>query len=127
MSLICEQTGEGVISSSFEKCGGSHLNWNRHFCDGHHIPIARSTGNVCAEITEAQRGSTAMSGIDMLGYLAALAVLAAFCMSSIVPLRIVAILKQCVVCSVWLIGPPLSRISAPFYFASDKCFEAGAP
>jgi hypothetical protein len=67
---------------------------NRHFCDGHHIPIARSSGNICAEITEAQRGSTAMSGIDVLGYLAALAVLAAFCMSSIVPLRIVAILSN---------------------------------
>jgi hypothetical protein len=46
------------------------------------------------EITEAQRGSTAISGIDVLGYLAALAVLAAFCMSSIVPLRIVAILSN---------------------------------
>ena len=35
-----------------------------------------------------------MSEIDVLGYLAALAVLAAFCMSSIVPLRIVAILSN---------------------------------
>jgi hypothetical protein len=43
---------------------------------------------------EAQRGSTAMSGIDVLGYLAALAVLAAFCMSSIVPLRITAIMSN---------------------------------
>src|ERR1700738_3149113 len=35
-----------------------------------------------------------MSWIDIVGYSAALAVLAAFCMSSIVPLRIVAILSN---------------------------------
>ena len=35
-----------------------------------------------------------MSVIDLLGYSAGLAVLAAFCMSSIVPLRIVAILSN---------------------------------
>ena len=35
-----------------------------------------------------------MSWIDIIGYSAALAVLAAFCMSSIVPLRIVAILSN---------------------------------
>ena len=35
-----------------------------------------------------------MSWIDVVGYSAALAVLAAFCMSSIVPLRIVAILSN---------------------------------
>jgi len=35
-----------------------------------------------------------MSWIDILGYSAALAVLAAFCMSSIVPLRVVAILSN---------------------------------
>jgi hypothetical protein len=35
-----------------------------------------------------------MSLIDIVGYLAALVVLAAFCMSSIVPLRIVAILSN---------------------------------
>jgi hypothetical protein len=39
-------------------------------------------------------GATAMSWIDIVGYSAALAVLAAFCMSSIVPLRIVAILSN---------------------------------
>ena len=35
-----------------------------------------------------------MSATDLLGYSAGLAVLAAFCMSSIVPLRIVAILSN---------------------------------
>jgi CRP/FNR family cyclic AMP-dependent transcriptional regulator len=35
-----------------------------------------------------------MSWVDIVGYSAALAVLAAFCMSSIVPLRIVAILSN---------------------------------
>ena len=35
-----------------------------------------------------------MSSIDLLGYSAGVAVLAAFCMSSIVPLRIVAILSN---------------------------------
>ena len=35
-----------------------------------------------------------MSWIDIVGYSAALAVLAAFCMSSIVPLRMVAILSN---------------------------------
>jgi hypothetical protein len=68
-----------------------------------------------------------MSEIDLLGYLAALAVLAAFCMSSIVPPANCCDPKQCVVRSVWLVGPSLSRISAPFYFASNKCFQADAP
>ncbi|MFZ2145060.1 MAG: hypothetical protein WAV78_50465 [Xanthobacteraceae bacterium] len=67
-----------------------------------------------------------MSWIDIVGYSAALAVLAAFCMSSIVPLRIVAILSERVVRSVRLIGSPVSRISAPLDFAPDKCFQADA-
>ena len=41
-----------------------------------------------------RRGARPQCQIDVLGYLAALAVLAAFCMSSIVPLRIVAILSN---------------------------------
>ena len=34
--------------------------------------------------------------------------------------------KQRVVRSVWLIGPPISRISAPLDFVPNKCFQADA-
>jgi hypothetical protein len=45
-----------------------------------------------------------MSAIDLLGYSAGLAVLAAFCMSSIVPLRIVAILSNVLFASYGLLA-----------------------
>ena len=51
-----------------------------------------------------QRNSTAMSAIDLLGYSAALAVLAAFCMSSIVSLRIVAVLSNMLFASYGLLA-----------------------
>src|SRR6202043_1882301 len=51
-----------------------------------------------------QRNSTAMSAIDLLGYSAALAVLAAFCMSSIVSLRIVAVLSNTLFASYGLLA-----------------------
>jgi uncharacterized membrane protein YagU involved in acid resistance len=45
-----------------------------------------------------------MSAIDLLGYSAALAVLAAFCMSSIVSLRIVAVLSNMLFASYGLLA-----------------------
>jgi hypothetical protein len=45
-----------------------------------------------------------MPAIDLLGYSAALAVLAAFCMSSIVPLRIVAVLSNVLFASYGLLA-----------------------
>ena len=57
---------------------------------GHPIQQASLNGGP----QKAQRNPTAMSAIDLLGYSAALAVLAAFCMSSIVSLRIVAVLSN---------------------------------
>ena len=45
-----------------------------------------------------------MSSIDLLGYSAGVAVLAAFCMSSIVPLRIVAILSNVLFASYGLLA-----------------------
>jgi hypothetical protein len=45
-----------------------------------------------------------MSVIDLLGYSAGLAVLAAFCMTSIVPLRVVAILSNVLLLSYGLLA-----------------------
>jgi hypothetical protein len=45
-----------------------------------------------------------MSVIDLLGYSAALAVLAAFCMSSIMPLRILAVLSNVLFASYGLLA-----------------------
>ena len=45
-----------------------------------------------------------MSVIDVLGYSAALAVLAAFCMSSIIPLRILAVLSNVLFASYGLLA-----------------------
>jgi hypothetical protein len=45
-----------------------------------------------------------MSTIDLLGYSAALAVLAAFCMNSIVPLRILAVLSNVLFALYGLLG-----------------------
>jgi hypothetical protein len=45
-------------------------------------------------VAETQRNPTTMPVTDVLGYAAAIAVLAAFCMSSIVPLRILAVLSN---------------------------------
>ena len=73
-----------------------------------------------------------MSVIDVLGYSAALAVLAAFCMSSIIPLRILAVLSNVLFASYGLLAHlypcfcfmgflPINLLKlAPWITASDQ-------
>ena len=62
-----------------------------------------------------------MPWVDMVGYAAALAVLGSFCMSTIVPLRILAIVSNVLFGAY---GVPLSGVFAAFDSAPDKSFQA---
>ena len=67
-----------------------------------------------------------MSWIDIVGYSAALAVLAAFLHEFDCTTAYRCDPEQRVVRSIWLIGAPVSRFSASLDFAPDKCFQADA-
>jgi hypothetical protein len=66
----------------------------------------------------------AMSFVDIVGYAAALAVLGSFCMSTIVPLRILAVVSNVLFGLYGVLADLYPVFLPPFDFASYQSFQA---